>query len=285
MKWIGTKLRVLAFSVLVSVSLAEVRNRPHDKFYQTSSPAALFEEARRVAVAHEATAPHLDHVDLADYGDRGEASASMMGPPSRAGVSTPKPPVTMLVPVYNEGTAVPGLLQRLEAVSAHYQVEAVAVDGGSKDDTLLQLTKAAPGLLKIEHELSAGYLAAIRSGVRATREQVIVIVDAYANIGPSVIARLLDALAADQTVAVALPTVPGVRVWRPLSARLCAWITRILLLLSTGRTARTLAPPVSAFKRAFLEGLLAQAPDHGLHPYAYAALLPGQHRIRDVRVG
>ena len=135
---------------------------------------------------------------------------SLTAPPSRGGVSASNPPLTILVPLYNEAPSVPAFLERLLAISAHYQVEAVAVDDGSKDDTLLRVAEAPPGLIRLSHnEISLGYLSALREGVRTTTQSVIVILDAHAPINTHVMARLLDALSAPQTVAVACPVFPG----------------------------------------------------------------------------
>ena len=210
MRWIRSKLRILAFSVLVLMSVAEVRSRSHGTLYASTTADALLTESRRVAMVHEAPAQHLDHIDLSEYAELGVPPDSLTAPPSRGGVSASNPPLTILVPLYNEAPSVPAFLERLLAISAHYQVEAVAVDDGSKDDTLLRVAEAPPGLIRLSHnEISLGYLSALREGVRTTTQSVIVILDAHAPINTHVMARLLDALSAPQTVAVACPVFPG----------------------------------------------------------------------------
>jgi len=284
MGWTRAKLRMVAFSILVAMSVIEARIRTHGTLYSNTPVDVLLEESRRVArMPH--SAPHPDHIDLDEYAEFTEAPASFTEPPVSEGLNATKPLLTMLVPIYNEGTSVPALLERIEALNARYQLEAVTVDDGSVDDTALRLAEAPSGLLHLlRNEAHSGYLSALRAGVQATTSKVIVILDAHAQVDVFVMARLLDALGTPQTVAVALPNLRGMNDSRSLFLRVTGFITRVLVFLCTGRWVSNLAPPICAFRREFLDRVLVQAPRQGLHPYAYAALLPGPHRIYDVDV-
>ena len=80
--------------------------------------------------------------------------------------------VAVVLPMFNEADNVRPLLQRLAEVRAAsgLDLHAVAVNDGSRDDTLARLRQAAtefPFLRVVEHEHNRGMAAALRTGIAA----------------------------------------------------------------------------------------------------------------------
>ena len=95
---------------------------------------------------------------------------------------TDAPPLTVIIPAYNEG---PMVAQSIDSVAAarypHGQLEIFVVDDGSRDDTWEHVEAAArrhPGLVTtLRFEKNRGKRAALEAGFRHARGEVIVTID------------------------------------------------------------------------------------------------------------
>lgn len=89
-----------------------------------------------------------------------------------------RPPVSVIIPAYNEEASVAQQVQRVRQVlSAHgYTYEIIVVDDGSVDDTAKQAKHAGAHLLR--HPENRGYGASLKDGILAAEHEVIVIIDA-----------------------------------------------------------------------------------------------------------
>jgi glycosyltransferase involved in cell wall biosynthesis len=95
------------------------------------------------------------------------------------------PPISVVVPCFNESDAIRSIVSGLETVVREIGGEIVVVDDGSTDGTTEILDKIASDgsaddsiVRVIHHRRNLGYGAAIKSGVRRARYQWIVITDA-----------------------------------------------------------------------------------------------------------
>jgi len=274
---------VVAFSVLTSLSFTEVRSRPHGSLYVNAPRKLVLDEARRLAVMHEAIAPHLEHIELGEFAEvTGHHRPSLPAPPSESQNARPGPPLSVVVPLYNEGRSVPSLLRHLSAIGERYLLESFAVDDASKDDTFAQLRNGQEGQLHVLHrEATGGYIAAIRDGFRGTTHGLVLFLSPTAAVSPPAVRQLIEAVTSSQVVAAALFEPDRYR--GSALAWLSWWLTRVCLLLSRGRWVSNLTPSVYMFRRSFLERILAVASHSYLHPYTVAAYLPGPHRVWEVR--
>ncbi|KAA0140739.1 glycosyltransferase family 2 protein [Gimesia chilikensis] len=105
-------------------------------------------------------------------------------------------PFTVIVPLYNEAAALPAAIVDLETILAETGPhELIVVDDGSTDGSsaaLKALRETHPDLKLFHHETNQGYGAALKTGIRHSSHDWIVITDAdgtYPN------ARIKDLLA------------------------------------------------------------------------------------------
>lgn len=99
--------------------------------------------------------------------------------------------VSVVIPAYNEGTALGGtldLLAKLPDIS-----EVIVVDDGSLDDTAGVVYERSWVKL-IRHPYNIGNGAAVKTGIRAARGELILIMDGDGQHDPNDVTRLIDRL-------------------------------------------------------------------------------------------
>jgi prepilin-type processing-associated H-X9-DG protein len=106
--------------------------------------------------------------------------------------------ISIVVPVRNEaGNVGPLLAEIAAAMAAEPAFEVVMVDDGSTDTTaeaLRELRRVHPFLRGVRHATSCGQSAAIRTGVRQARGEIIVTLDGDGQNDPAYVPRLVEAL-------------------------------------------------------------------------------------------
>jgi dolichol-phosphate mannosyltransferase len=128
-----------------------------------------------------------------------------------------RPAISVVVPVRNEAGNVAPLVGEIAAALAGRAFEIVYVNDGSSDGTeqeLLRLMAQHPWLRQIRHETSCGQSAAIRTGVRAARAEIIVTIDGDGQNDPAFIPKLIAVL---EEGAPAIGLVAGQRIGRKAS--------------------------------------------------------------------
>ncbi len=115
---------------------------------------------------------------------------------------TDAPPVTLVVPAYNESDRLEAGLERLRAAASSgavdlHGIEVLVVDDGSRDDTARAAARLLADLprsrvLSLPKNLGKG--AAVRAGILAARGERIVFADADMAIDPAHLPELLGAL-------------------------------------------------------------------------------------------
>lgn len=108
------------------------------------------------------------------------------------------PPLSVVIPARNEAGNIGALIDEIVAVlSPLGEFEVIVVDDGSTDEMPRELAaKAAsvPGLRVLRHPVSAGQSAAIHSGVRAARGDIVCMLDGDGQNPPAYLPGLVAPL-------------------------------------------------------------------------------------------
>jgi len=108
------------------------------------------------------------------------------------------PAVSVIVPVRNEAENVAPLADEIAAaMNGRWSFELVFVNDGSTDDTALALGRLVaerPWVRQINHAMSCGQSAAVRTGVAAARAPLVATLDGDGHNDPSFIPALVRAL-------------------------------------------------------------------------------------------
>lgn len=139
---------------------------------------------------------------------------------SRDGAATaPETSVTIVVPCFNEETTVTYLAERLSQLTANlgkdYSLDFVFVDDGSSDATEEALKKQfadEPGCRIFAHRENRGLAAAIMTGIREARTEIVCSIDADCTYDPLQLADLIPLLVDGVDMVTASPYHPRGRV-------------------------------------------------------------------------
>jgi dolichol-phosphate mannosyltransferase len=110
------------------------------------------------------------------------------------------PDISVVVPVRNEAGNIAPLVAEIASALAGRDFEIVYVNDGSTDVTEAELTRlgaAHSNLRQIRHAQSCGQSAAVASGVRAARGEIVVTLDGDGQNDPAFLPKLVDKLKAD----------------------------------------------------------------------------------------
>ncbi|MFG0318509.1 MAG: glycosyltransferase family 2 protein [Planctomycetota bacterium JB042] len=155
--------------------------------------------------------------------------------------------LSIVVPAYNEtGGIRPTLEQLAEAVSG-VDCEILVVDDGSDDDTAAQAESCA-GVRVLRHDVNRGYGAALKTGIRNARADVICITDADGTYPNDRIPELLGLMDRYDMVVGART---GANVAIPLVRRPAKWVLNQLANLLAG----TRIPDLNSGLRLFRKGI------------------------------
>ncbi|MBR1121084.1 glycosyltransferase family 2 protein [Bradyrhizobium lablabi] len=112
--------------------------------------------------------------------------------------SDKKVDVSIVVPVRNEAENVAPLVKEIvAALDGRWPYEIIYVNDGSTDATgerLSELMKRQPELRQLRHATSFGQSAAVRSGVRAARGEIVATLDGDGQNNPAFLPKLISAI-------------------------------------------------------------------------------------------
>ncbi|MBQ9343850.1 MAG: glycosyltransferase family 2 protein [Kiritimatiellae bacterium] len=198
--------------------------------------------------------------------------------------SSERPVVSVVIPVYNEAEALPGVLDALRRAMPP-DWEAVLVDDGSTDATpsLLRAAAAADSRLRpLRFPRNLGQSAAFFAGFRAARAPIIATMDADGQNDPEDLPRIVAALDGTPFFGAA-DVICGWRATRRdsfsrrVASRLAGAIRRALLRDGVRDTGCSL----KAFRREYLDGL---AYWDGMHRFLPALCAAAGARIAQLPV-
>ena len=124
-------------------------------------------------------------------------------PVAAAPAQTQRPPLTVLIPVYNEERTVETLLRKV-ADGPYPDKQIIVIDDGSTDATprLLEAWVGRPGFVFLRHDRNRGKGAAVRSGLVHAAGEVTIIQDADLEYDPADYPRLVEPIRRGEAEAV-----------------------------------------------------------------------------------
>ena len=126
----------------------------------------------------------------------GSEESAMTEPDTRgAGVgSTPPPEVAIVLPVYNEGTAVEPVLQALSraVTTPHELVVVYDFDGDTTVPVIQRLQAEIPSLRGLRNDLGRGVLNAMKAGIAGTTAPYVLISMADGSDDPLAVDRMVE---------------------------------------------------------------------------------------------
>lgn len=211
------------------------------------------------------------------------------------------PPLSIVIPVYNERRGLPPTVERLAKLLAQLPAESevLLIDDGSRDGTRewLESLEPRPGLRVHFHARNRGYGAALKTGIRLARHEQIAIADADGTYPleklPEMLALFVEKSAA--MVVGARPPQQVAAVRRPAKAVLRALAEylseeripdlnsglRIFLRADADRLS-TLLPNGFSFTTTITMALLTEGRTVLFHPIRYKVRI-GNSKIRPIR--
>lgn len=170
-------------------------------------------------------------------------------------------PVSIVVPCYNEEAGLEYLSNTIASVRKEFgrrhRLSFVLVDDGSTDGTWAEMQRlfgADPHFQLVRHDVNRGISAAIQTGCRAARDEVVAVIDSDCSYDPARIEDMLAFLEPDVAIVTASPYhdhggVEGVPEWR-------LFLSRGASLLYRGILRNKLATYTSCF-RVFRKSAIA----------------------------
>jgi polysaccharide deacetylase family protein (PEP-CTERM system associated) len=155
------------------------------------------------------------------------APAAATVPASRTDSSHTLTPVSIVVPCYNEELTLPYLANTLrsleETLAGEYEVRFIFVNDCSTDgtqDALRRVFGEWPNCEFLEHEENQGVAAAVLTGIRSARTEIVCSIDCDCTYDPHELRHMIPLLADDADLVTASPYHPQGRVRNVPSWRL-----------------------------------------------------------------
>jgi dolichol-phosphate mannosyltransferase len=189
--------------------------------------------------------------------------------------------VAVVLPMYNEAGNVEALLERLAAVGARSDLDlnALAVDDGSRDATYAQLIKLAPRFpfLRIaRHSRNRGLAAALRTGIAEALAEhspgfdALAFMDADLTHAPEDVPRVVAPIAEDSAdFVLGSRYVPGGRM------RGVPWTRRVISIVGNAAVRSVLGVPIGDLTSGFRAGRAEVFRAISLHENGFGIQLEG----------
>ena len=198
--------------------------------------------------------------------------------------------MSIVIPAYNEGTAVGPVISELRRVLLESDIDAevIVVDDGSQDDTGDEARNA--GARVIRHRSNRGYGASLKTGIGAAQHDLVAITDADGTYPAHYLPEMLRALERADMV-VGARTGANVRI--PMVRRPAKWALNRLANYVTGSNIPDLNSGLRVFRRDVVTQYFPILPDQfswtttitmAMHSDKYAVVyLPIDYRARTGR--
>ncbi|HVA03424.1 MAG TPA: glycosyltransferase family 2 protein [Acidimicrobiales bacterium] len=193
--------------------------------------------------------------------------------------------LSVIVPVFNERNTIAEILRRIRAVDLPMHLEVVVVDDGSTDGTGKVLSALEDSTVRIvTHSTNQGKGAAVRTGVKTARGQLVLIQDGDLEYDPDDWPKLLEPVMKGKAQVVYGSRFTGAgRAMRPTQ-----WLGNRLLTITANVLYRsTLSDMETGYKlfdRAVLDAITIESDGFDFEPEITAKVLRRGYRIYEVPV-
>jgi glycosyltransferase involved in cell wall biosynthesis len=138
------------------------------------------------------------------------------------------PKFSVIIPVFNEESALPSFLENLFSVINGRDMEVIVVDDGSTDQGagILERYAMESKIKLVRHNHNQGYGSSLKSGLRAASAEKVLIIDADGSYSPENIPALLER--SDRYEMVVASRKSGFKV-EPLLRRVFKWLVLRML--------------------------------------------------------
>ena len=194
--------------------------------------------------------------------------------------------LSVIIPVYNEIGTLDDIMQAVTAVPVDKEI--ILVDDGSTDGSRekLQQFENQPGIKVLYHDYNQGKGAAIRTGVAAAENDLVIIQDADLEYDPREIPLLMQPILAGKADVVYGSRFAGggphrvLYFWHSIG-------NRALTLLSNMFTDLNLTDMETCyklFKREVIQGITIEESRFGMEPEITAKIAKGRWRIYEIGI-
>jgi len=171
------------------------------------------------------------------------------------------PEVSIILPAYNEAPTIDKVIQRIKDVlEDKFEFEILVINDNSKDDTSAVAEKT--GVRIISHPYNIGNGAAIKTGIRNARGNVLVMLDADGQHDPDDIPRLLALIGNYDVVVGARTRTSDSAIHRNIANQIYNWLASYV----SGRKIEDLTSGFRAIKKPVARGFVYLLPNGFSYP-------------------